>query len=389
MAEMPFTYILMKKSLFFVLILITIVSCKQNSKFHLSGKISDAKGKMLYIEHSGLLKTVVLDSTKLDADGEFSFKSACPEYPDFYRLRLNDKVITFAVDSCENITITARDKNFATEYQITGSEQSKQIQTLRQSIMNIQEKANTLNPNMGADAKNAKIAEIEKDIENHKDLAKKLILQNPRSTAAYFALYQQVNNTYLFSPYVQSDAPFCKAVATAYNAFMPEYNRTKNLYNLVLDAIRTERTAKNKEAWNEVLEKQGKGYIDIELNDSKGVAHKLSSLEGKVVLIDFSAYESDQSVDYTFALRDLYNKYHSRGFEIYQISLDDNKQLWEQSIANIPWTCVRDENGSNGQIIRTYNIDTAPTTFLMSRKGTILARSLGFQELSKAIEKNL
>src|ERR1035437_6140006 len=128
---------------------------------------------------------------------------------------------------------------------------------------------------------------------------------------------------------------------------MAEYNRTKNLYNLVIDAIRTERTAKNKEAWNEVLEKQGKGYIDIELNDSKGVTHKLSSLEGKVVLIDFSAYASDQSVDYTFALRDLYNKYHSRGFEIYQISLDDNKQLWEQSIANIPWICVRDENGPN------------------------------------------
>lgn len=386
---MPFIHIHMKKSLFFVLILITIVSCKQNSKFHLSGKILDAKGKTLYIEHSGLMKTTVLDSTKLDADGEFSFKSTRPEYPDFYRLRLTDKVITFAVDSCEDITITAKDKNFATEYQITGSEQSKQIQTLRQSVMNIQEKANALTPNMGADARNAKIAEIEKDIENHKNLAKKLILQNPRSTAAYFALYQQVNNTYLFSPYVQSDAPFCKAVATAYNAFMPEYNRTKNLYNLVLDAIRTERTAKNKEAWNEVLDKQGKGYIDIELKDSKGVVHKLSSLEGKVVLIDFSAYASDQSVDYTFTLRDLYNKYHSRGFEIYQVSLDDNKQLWEQSIANIPWICVRDDNGPNSLVVRTYNIDTAPTTFLMSRKGAILSRNLSFKELTKAIEQNL
>jgi hypothetical protein len=317
----------MKKALVLLLVFAGLISCKQNNRFHVNGTVKDAKGSMLYFEHSGLLKTIVLDSTKLGANGEFSFKSARPEYPDFYRLRLNDKVITFAVDSCEDINFAAKEKNFATDYTVTGSLTSAQIQKLRVSLMNIQQKADELSPDMGVGVRDAKIAEIKAAIQVHKEMAGKLILENPRSAVAYFAIYQKVNDAFLFSPYVKTDKPYCAAVATSYNTFMPEYDRTKNLYSLVMDAIRSERKAKAKEEWNEVLEKAGKGYIDIDLKDRKNVPHKLSSLEGKVVLIDFSSYAADGIVDYTFALRDLYNKYHSRGFEIYQISVDDNKLL--------------------------------------------------------------
>jgi len=112
-------------------------------------------------------------------------------------------------------------------------------------------------------------------------------------------------------------------------------------------------------------------------------------LEGKVVLIDFSAYQGEQSVDYTFSLRELYNKYHTRGFEIFQVSLDDNKQLWEQSVTNIPWICVRDEKGPNTTVVTSYNISSLPTTFLMNKQGNIIARSLNYNELVKEIEKIL
>lgn len=379
----------MKKTLIVLLILIGIISCKQHNKFHVSGSVKDAKGEMLYFEHSGLLKTTILDSIRLKTDGSFSFKSKRPVYPDFYRLRLTDRTITFAVDSCEDITIEAKSVNFASDYSISGSTTSSQIQILRKSVMNIQQLANALNSNMEASEQNAKIAVIEKDIDAHKEMAKKMILQNPRSAAAYFALYQKVNDTYLFSPYIKSDRPFCAAVATSYNTFMPEYERSKNLYSLVMDAIRTVRKAKDKEAWNEVLATQGTGYINIILPDKNNVEHKLSSIIGKVILIDFSAYESKQSVDYTFSLRELYNKYHSRGFEIYQISLDQDKQLWQTATKNIPWICVRDVNGPNTRYAVSYNVSEIPTTFLMDKKGNIISRSLGLDDLRKAIEKNL
>ena len=379
----------MKNILIVLLIFVGMVSCKQNDKFYISGSVKDARGEMLYFEHGGLLKTTILDSIKLRPNGSFKFSSDRPVYPDFYRLRLIDKVITFAVDSCEKITIEAQSANFATDYALTGSTTSNQIQTLRQSVINIQRLANALTSNMDDNERNMKIAVIERDIDVHKEMARKMILQNPRSAAAYFAIYQKVNDTYLFSPYIKSDRPYCAAVATSYNTFMPEYERSKNLYALVMDAIRTDRKAREKEAWNEILATQGTGYINIILPDRNNVEHKLSKLVGKVILIDFSAYESKQSVEYTFSLRELYHKYHKNGFEIYQVSLDQNKLLWQQSTVNIPWTCVRDVNGSDTKYAASYNISAIPTTFLMDKKGNIIARSLGFDELRKAIEKNL
>jgi peroxiredoxin len=379
----------MKKTLILCLVILGIISCKQHNKFSISGNVNNAKGEMLYFEHSGLLKTTILDSIRLRPNGSFKFRSQRPAYPDFYRLRLDNKIITFAVDSCEDITIQAKLANFATDYTVTGSATSVQIQALRKSVMKIQQLVNALNSNMDANERNAKIAVIEKNIETHKEMARKIILQNPRSAAAYFAIYQKVNDTYLFSPYIKEDRPYCAAVATAYNSFMPDYERSKNIYALVLDAIHKDRRVKEKEAWNEVFASKGLGYINIVLPDRDNNKRELSSLIGKVILVDFSNYESKQNVDYTFALRELYNKYHSRGFEIYQVSLDQSKQVWLQSTANIPWTCVRDVNGPNTKYTASYNVSEIPTTFLMDRKGNIISRSLGFDELRQAIEKLL
>ena len=379
----------MKIKYLFFLLLPAIVGCSQQGKFKIEGEVTDAEGKMLYIEQTGLLKTVALDSVKLKADGAYKFKLASPEYPEFYRLRVEDKVINFAIDSTEHLVIKAAFKNFATGYSVEGSEMNLQIKELRQSLSFIQAKANKLTPQLSASERNALLADVEADIEKHKEMARKIILTNPRSSAAYFAIYQKIGNTYLFSPYVKADKPYCAAVATAYNAFMPDYIRTKNLYGLVMDAIKAERKAKDSQAWREVLDNASAGYIDIELPDRSGNVRKLSELEGKVVLIDFSAYQMEKSVHYTFELRELYNKYSGRGFEIYQVSLDRSKLLWEESVANIPWVCVRDENGPESVAVSTYNVQSAPTVFLMNRKGEIIARNPDFSTLDASIAKLL
>ena len=150
------------------------------------------------------------------------------------------------MDSCETITVKADAKSFASSYQLEGSQTSNDIQQLRKSVSDIQRKVNSITPEMSAAERNAKIAEITADIEKHKVMARQLILQNPRSAAAYFAIYQKVNNSYIFSPYVKEDKPYCAAVATSYNTFMPEYVRSKNLYGLVMDAIQTERKEKER-----------------------------------------------------------------------------------------------------------------------------------------------
>jgi hypothetical protein len=379
----------MRKNFFLFLIAILVVSCNNNDKFSVEGVVNNADNEVMFLEQNGLLQTTVIDSVKLDEDGKFHFKGPRPEYPDFYRLRIGAKNIDFAIDSCEQITIKADIKNFSTGYTIEGSQVSSDILKLRTSVSAIQTKVNAINPELPTEERNARLSEIEKDIEAHKAMARKIILQNPRSSAAYFAIYQKISNSYLFSPYIKADKPFCAAVATSYNTFMPEYIRSKNLYALVMDAIKTARKEQNDAAWREIVESSSTGYIDIALNDVKGNVRKLSELEGKVVLIDFSAYEMEDNVQYTFELRELYNKYKSRGFEIYQISLDRSKLVWQESVANIPWVCVRDEQGPATQYISSYNVQALPTMFLMDKKGVIVSRNADFKSINGMISKLL
>ena len=377
------------KKLLFLAIVALLWSCNSNDKFKVEGTIADADGKTVYFEHIGLIKTLTIDSAKLNDNGNFKFKSPRPEYPDFYRLRIGTQTIDFAVDSCEQIQITAKIDSFSTGYEIMGSQNSKDIQTLRKSIWNIQRKVNSINPEITSEQRNRLVTEITNDIEQHKVMARNIILQNPRSTTAYFAIYQKINNAYVFSPYAKEDKPFCAAVATSYNAFMPEYDRTKNLYNLVMDAIKTERNQIANQQWKNIIENSATGYIDIVLNDRNDQVRKLSELEGKLVLIDFSAYEMKNSVQYTFELRELYNKYHSKGFEIFQVSLDRNSLLWKESTANLPWVCVREDNTSNKSFSATYNVQQLPSLFLLSKKGIIIGRDYDFKSLDEQISKNL
>ena len=379
----------MKKSLFFLLIIILISSCKQNTRFYVEGKVEGAAGKMLYIEHNGITENTILDSVKLNSDGEFNFKSQRPEYPDFYRLRLGDYFITFAVDSCETISIEARADNFATDYRVNGSIESQQIQKLRISLIKIQTKVNEIKANMSAKEQSERMKQIESDIDKHKDLAKKLILQNPRSLTSYFAIYQQISGIYLFTPYIKSDKVYCAAVATSFNSFMPDYDRSKNLYTYVIQAIKAERSVADKQKWDQILTKAGTGYINIVLTDKEGKIQKLSALEGKLVLIDFASYEVKESVDYIFSLRDLYAKYHKRGLEIYQISLDQNKALWLQAVQSIPWICVRDEKGPESDFVSMYNVKSIPTIYVLNKKGVIIGRYNTLSEVQKVIEKNI
>lgn len=377
------------KKIVFILSVCVLAACNNSGKFIVEGVVDGGAGEMLYLEHTGLTKNIVIDSMKIKKDNSFKFKSKRPAYPDFYKIKIGSKQIHFAVDSIETVEITTSLEKFSSDYTITGSESNTDIQILRNSVAKLQNKANQLNSDMSSDESNAFYQEFTQLVEDHKNLAKPIILKNPRSTAAYFAIFQQVSNIYIFSPYIKEDRPFCAAVATAYHTYMPDYERSKNLYAWVMDAIKSEREAKQQSDWKKMMEENAIGFIDINLPDKDNQMRKLSDLVGKVILLDFSAFEARESVQYTFALRDLYNKYKSRGFEIYQVSLDRNKILWEDAVENLPWICVRDDNGPNTKVVTLYNISEIPTYFLINKKGDIVGRNFDLQALEKEISKAL
>jgi len=88
-------------------------------------------------------------------------------------------------------------------------------------------------------------------------------------------------------------------------------------------------------------------------------------------------------------LREIYNKYAEKGFEIYQVSLDINENLWKVSAANLPWICVRDRAAQYSEIARTYNVTELPTFFLINREGELIKRDSQMKNPEEEIKKLL
>lgn len=383
----------MKKSGFYLIgiLLLSLFSCNTEPKFTVNGTVIGGDGNVLYLEASGLEGVMLLDSVKLKGNGNFKFTSKQPESPEFYRLRINDKVINFAVDSTETIDFKADYANFSIDYTVAGSENSTKIKELSLLQMHLQQRVDDL---MQA-SKTNKIAintfedSLSSLIQAYKDTVKvNYIFAAPNKAYAYYALFQQVNGYMLFDPFNSKDDVKCfAAVATSLNNFYPHADRSRNLYNMVIKGMKNTRVAQPRNV--EMPEVNEAGIIDIELKDMKGVTRKLSELKGKVVLLDFTIYQSAVSVAHNFALRELYDKYGDQGLEIYQVSLDADEHFWKTTAGNLPWVCVRDPNGIYSTIVAIYNVKQLPAYFLVNRSSELSARDESIKDLDEAIKKLL
>ncbi|MCD8166398.1 MAG: AhpC/TSA family protein [Bacteroides sp.] len=382
------------KKISWILILVALVAgCNNGPEFNVKGEVSGAEGKTIYLEASGLEGGVALDSAKLKESGVFSFKSPAPQSPEFYRLRMDDKVINFSVDSTETIEINAAYNNFTTGYEVSGSESSRQIKELVLKQISLQKRVSALIK--AADSRQIRNQQFEDSLStllaNYKDSVKReYIFAAPYSAPAYFALFQTVNNYYLFDPLNNKEDVKCfAAVATSYNNFYPDALRTKNLYNLALKGMRNTRTPRENlmEIPEDII--QETSIIDISLKDIKGNTRTLTSLKGKVVLLDFTIYQSAVSAPHNYTLHDLYDKYKDKGLEIYQVSLDADEHYWKTVADNLPWICVRDANGIYSQYAALYTVQELPTYFLINRNNELSVRGEDIQDLENRIKSML
>ena len=380
----------MKKVFLMALAAIALSACNSEPKFKVEGEVSGADGKMLYLEASALEGIVPLDSVKLKGDGSFAFKQARPASPEFYRLRVDDKIINFSIDSTETVSVKAPYADFATAYTVEGSSSSSKIKELSLKQMKLQADVNSLLQEMqahkmGIDVFNDSLAALLKNYKNEVKIG--YIFSAPNTAAAYFALFQKLNNYLIFDPLNSKEDVQCfAAVATSLNNAYPHADRSKNLYNIVIKGMKNTRAPQQKTL--EIPEEsiQEAGVIDINLRDMKGNAHKLSELKGKAVILDFTIYQSAVSATHNYMLRDLYDKYADRGLEIYQVSLDADEHYWKTTADNLPWICVRDGNGIYSSITALYNVQSVPTLFLINRNNELSNRGENIKDLEAAVK---
>ena len=371
-----------------------LASCTEK-KFHLSGNIDNANDSLLYFENMSLNGPVTVDSVKLGKDGSFSFNEKAPENPEFYRLRIANQIINIAVDSTENITIKASYPTMSSQYDVKGSNECDKIKELALMQMNLQAQINALinNPNIPYQAEGDSIQRLLNAYKNTVKL--QYIYKEPMRAYAYYALFQTIyvgNQTALiFDPRSRKeDVQVFAAVATSWDTYYPGSERGKNLHNIAIEGLKNVRIIQAER--NQTIDANKvntSGIIEVALPDNKGNIRKLTSLKGKVVLLDFHAFASKGSTARIMMLRELYNKYHAQGLEIYQVSLDPDKHFWKESVSALPWICVHDENGANSAFAAQYNVQTIPTFFLIDRQNVLQKRDAQISDIDATIKSML
>lgn len=380
----------MKKNLIIAIAALAMVSCSEK-KFHVEGNITNAKDSVLYFENVGLEEVAVVDSVKLDEDGAFSFAQEQTPAPEFYRLRIADQIINVSIDSTETVTVKAQYPQMATQYEISGSDNCSKIKELTLKQINLTQRAIAISQDdaLSVDESNDSILNMIKAYKQ--DVKTNYILKEPNRSYAYFALFQALGNTLIFNPRSdKDDIKLFAAVATSWDTYYPGSERGANLHNIAIEGMKNVRiVAQNEARTIDVNQISATGLIDIALPDNKGQVRKLSDLKGKVVILDFHLFGIEKSPERIILLRELYNKYHAQGLDIYQVSLDPDEHFWKQQTAALPWISVRDPQGLDSQTLITYNIQGLPDYFLISRDNALYKRAAQVKDLEAEIRSLL
>ena len=358
----------MQKIFFILGFVLLFVSCGKNNRFTIEGNVKNAPGSVLYLEHVDVSKISLIDSVKLKTNGYFRFKKERTAFPGFYRLKLGKQLIDLAIDSTETVIVKADSATFAKGYTVEGSENNVKIKELSLLRANM---ADTLN---------------EKTIDAYKEKAQKYIVEAPGSTVAYYALLQTINGLVIFDPYDKADNRLYGAVATQWNYLYPKSPlsvQVKNVSLAGMKSIRAERPLDYKVA-------KTTDVFDIDLPAVSGETLKLSEVaKGKVTLLEFCTYFEDGSPEHNMLLAKIYEKHKEKGFQIYQVSLDQDEHAWKNAAVNLPWMCVRDPQSVYSEVVRWYNVNVLPTGFILNKEGEIVSRIADYKNLETEIAKYL
>ena len=368
-----------------------VTSCNEK-KFHIDGTITGAADSTLYFENIGLDGTVKIDSAKLSEDGTFAFEGIAPTAPEFYRLRIAGQFINIAVDSTETINIKAQYPQMATQYEVSGSEDCQRIKelSLMQSSLQAQVNAIARNPELGAQAAADSVSRI---VEAYKTRVKtEYIFKAPMKASSYFALFQTIyaggQPVLLFNPRTsEQDIKVFGAVATSWDTFYPNEKRGENLHNIAIEGMKDVRYLRSQQQAEEIEASKvnTSGILDFTLTDNTGAARSLSSLKGNVVLLDFHLFADQNSMKRIMWLRELYNKYHAQGFQIYQVAIDGDEHFWKTQTAALPWISTRvDDNTSS--VLQMYNVQQVPTFFLLNRSCNVVKRDAQIKDIDAEIK---
>jgi thiol-disulfide isomerase/thioredoxin len=369
-----------------------IVSCKNSgNNIVIKGKLTNSKEVFIYLQELTVKNDGKTDSIKLSS-GKFRFVKEVLS-PSFFRIWIagDPKQITLAVVPGERIKITGDATKLFDTYQVDGSDDSKLAQQLTQTLDKTLKQVDSLNNVYSQFKGNPNIANIRQlltkqynqVVDQQRDLNIKLIQNNRQSFVTILAVYQQISkNTWVF--YKEEDLKYYTMVDSVMFKKYPEAPSVKVLHGNVAEIKEQHRLMQLKK----LLTSVGAKAQDFGVLTPEGDSIRLSSFKGKYVLLDFWASWCKPCRDANPELMKIYKKYKSKGFEIFQVSLDKTKEAWINAIRTdgLWWKHGSDLKFWDSPVAKLYGVESIPCSFLIDKEGVLMAKGLIGDALDKKLE---
>ncbi len=367
-------------------------ACKDKNSFTVRGVIKGKTKRYIYINKVDINTPVLIDSAKISKNGAFRFKVKASE-PDFYQLGFSTtNFVTLLAEPGEKVSISFSNSNLYEDYTVEGSEGSTKLQVLDLTLANTKRKLDSLttlynqaSKEPGFDVRGPALqSEYLKLIRAQRKKNIEFIINNINSLAAIKALYQTITaETYVL--YEPNDLQYLKIVT---DSLTHRYPNSKHVQALARD-LNNELNKMYVEKIGAIANDLPQAKLDPELKDIKGRRIALSSLKGKYVLLAFWSYRSKDCIVENLKLKEYYKLYKSKGFEIYQIDVDDNEADWIKAVNydELPWISTREDDARNPVNARLFNVTTLPSNFLFDREGKIIGSNLHDRSLQLRLEQ--
>lgn len=355
-------------------------SCSRSGA-RISGRFIGSDERTVYLEQVTLFAQTLADSTSLDKEGAYRFNiTGLGDSPALYNIIYNGERIPLFISRGDRLTVGAVG-SVIRNYTVEGSEESS---LLREFYRNYVEGMRTLDklatslPESG-EARQKALADYRSEYIRIKQEQLRFIVEHKDRMAAVYALYQRIpGEQNLFNG--DGDIVYYKTVADAVEERYPDSPYVSALRNEIA------RWEAGINIAQQIVEMR---YPDIELPDMYGSKVRLSSLDGKVILLDFWSAELGNSNALNAELKKIYEDYSEKGFEIYQVSVDTSKPVWISVVQeqSLPWISVCDFKGNASPAVGIYNVQKVPSNFLFDREGNIVGKDLYGSNLEKELAK--
>ncbi len=347
-------------------------SCQSNT-IKISGRFIGGQSGVAYLEELTSLEGAIVDSVALNSNGEFAFEiKAKDEHHKLYNVVYDWSKIPLFAAAGDKIKLNSVG-NIAKNYTVEGSNESELVRGFYQNYITGIAALDAIAVNYGNESLSdeartelARAYAAEHNRIKREQLA--FIIEHKGDLAAVYALYQRLpNDSYLFTG--KNDVIYYRTVAEALEANYAESPYRKSILSEVEQFDALNKITSNIEA---------RGYPDLELSDMYGKPQKLSSLQGKVILLDFWSAQLGSSNRNNAELKEIYAEYKEQGLEVYQVGIDSVKSLWINTIQEqgLPWISVSDLRGNRSMSLSMYNVTALPSNFIINREGDIIARDV-------------